>query len=172
MSNYNSQLQSNNTDLQTVLQTLQTKAAGENLDSELNTQSTLLLEQDTKIAELAEVLANKAGGGSVSYDTCTVKIDTLNGTLYGYSVTCFDGSEVVYKYDFNSSGLGENITLTDVICGSSIAIMHKVNSGVVECSNITSVDCHNGIGSILIAPNDNGTMGTIRIGNNSGGSAE
>jgi hypothetical protein len=28
MSNYNSQLQSNNLDLQTVLQTLQTKAAG------------------------------------------------------------------------------------------------------------------------------------------------
>lgn len=36
----------------------------ENLDVEISTQATLLSEQDAKIAELAEILASKASGGS------------------------------------------------------------------------------------------------------------
>jgi hypothetical protein len=48
MSNYNSQLQSNNTDLQTVLQTLQTKAAGGSVDAVLYTEQTLTPEQQAQ----------------------------------------------------------------------------------------------------------------------------
>lgn len=49
--------------------------SGENLDAEISTQTDIISEQDAKIAELAEVLAGKAGvGGNV--ETCEVRVNS------------------------------------------------------------------------------------------------
>lgn len=47
------------------LDAMKTNVADANI--ELNTQSNLISEQDAKIAELAQVLAGKAGGGGMSF---------------------------------------------------------------------------------------------------------
>lgn len=142
------------------------------IDNELDAQSTLLSEQDAKIAELAEILSGKAGGGSgnSSYDTCTISIEEASGLLYGYCATCFDGKDITYKYNFLSSSLG-NITITDVICGSPLSIICRVYRGSILYQNLTLVNniynC-----AILIAPNQAETIATIQIGAaNDGGSA-
>jgi hypothetical protein len=57
-------LQQNSVNLQEILNTVNALPEEENLGAELSTQSNLILEQDAKIAELAQILAGKAGGGS------------------------------------------------------------------------------------------------------------
>lgn len=143
----------------------------ENLDTELDTQATLLSEQDAKIAELAEILSGKAGGGSgsISYDTCTISIVAEGGWLYGYCATCFDGEDITYKYNFLSSNLG-NITITDVICGSPFSIIYRVGAGSISHQNLTLINYGYG-GAMFIAPNQAETMATIQIGSASSGGA-
>lgn len=71
---YKEHLESNNADLQTILDKVNNlpNAGGavENLDVEFATQETLLTEQDAKIAELGEILASKTSG----VETCTVRV--------------------------------------------------------------------------------------------------
>lgn len=129
MSTYNTQLQSNNTDLQTVLQTLQTKAAGtENLDTEISTQSTLLSEQDAKIAELAQVLANKAAVGNensgAEFETCTIDISKI-GKDYGFGhesgtivYTTLENGKMIAK---RLNGIMDNLSI-NVVCNSFLLI--------------------------------------------------
>ena len=57
-------IKNNTTLLQNILEAVNTLPEAENLDTELNAQNNLISEQDAKIAELAQVLADKAGGGS------------------------------------------------------------------------------------------------------------
>jgi hypothetical protein len=162
-----SPLKQNTTTIQELLDTINTLPTAENLDTELSSQTTLISEQDAKIAELAQVLAGKAGGGDkVSYDTCTVSITVQSGMLYGYCATCFDGEEVIYKYAF-SGGLGNIIMIEDVICGSSFSLIHSVGNGSVLSSNLVDVGIMNQRGSIFIAPNYAGAHATITIGNSS-----
>ena len=59
-----SPLKQNTTTIQEILNTINSLPSVEDLNEELETQSNLLSEQDAKIAELAEILANKAAGGS------------------------------------------------------------------------------------------------------------
>lgn len=77
-----SPLKQNTTTIQELLNTINSlPEAGtqENLDAELATQSNIISEQDAKIAELAEILAGKAGGGSSgNVETIEVEIDSLN----------------------------------------------------------------------------------------------
>jgi hypothetical protein len=81
-----SKIFNNTTSLQEVLEVLQTKAAGENLDEGISTQSTLITEQEAKLAELAEILSNKAtGSGDNGSPTISVTISAdmcLNGAFY------------------------------------------------------------------------------------------
>ncbi len=52
-------IKQNITSLQNLLEQVNSLPEVENLDTEISTQSTLLSEQDAKIAELAEILAGK-----------------------------------------------------------------------------------------------------------------
>ena len=167
-----SPLKQNTTTIQELLNTINSLPNAENLDTELDTQATLLSEQDAKIAELAEILAGKASGGSgsSSYDTCTISITVEHGWLYGYCATCFDGEDITYKYNFLSSNLG-NITITDVICGSPLSIIYRIGEGYILHQNLTLVN-HGYGGAIFIAPNQAETMATIQIGSAGGGSAD
>ena len=73
MSNYNTQLQSNNTDLQTVLQTLQTKAAGGSADAVLFTAQDLTEEQKAQARKNIGVVDGDARTDTFkSGDTATV----------------------------------------------------------------------------------------------------
>lgn len=67
----------------------------ENLDTEISTQSTLLLEQDAKIAELAQVLAGKASSSENNFKTAKITIQSSSRII-----------SVVY------TGIGENMTPT------------------------------------------------------------
>lgn len=151
--------------LQDLLDQANALPEAENLDTEISTQTELISEQDVKIAELARVLAGKASGdSSVSYDTCTVSVATIEGQLYSYCATCFDGENIVYKYNFSDSNLGDT-TITGVICGSPISITCKVTNGILDYDeNLTLVGKQNSIGAIFIAPSQAEAMATIRLG--------
>ena len=88
-------LNTNITNLQEILDKVNTLPSAENLENELNSQSALISEQSAKIAELADVLANKAGNKNIQYDTCTISINPANGSLFGYCMTCFDGEKII-----------------------------------------------------------------------------
>lgn len=80
-------LNTNITNLQEILNKVNTLPSAENLEDELNSQSSLISEQNTKIAELAEILASKAGGGSgkdIETCTCTIHLEapTMSTTFY------------------------------------------------------------------------------------------
>jgi hypothetical protein len=80
-------IKQNITSLQNLLEqvnALPDAGVAENLDAELNTQTTLLSEQDAKIAELAQVLAGKAGGGSCNLNVANITIDGRYGTTFRY----------------------------------------------------------------------------------------
>lgn len=162
-------LNTNITNLQEILDkvnNLPSSEPQENLEEELNTQSALISEQNAKIAELAEVLANKASGSSgqdIKYDTCTVSINPLGGKLFGYCFNCFDGEKVLQKYDFSNDDLG-SVIITDVICGSTFSIISIVTNVSLFTTNVTTVGSLNQRGGIFIAPTQPGSIATIQIG--------
>ena len=80
-------LNTNITNLREILNKVNTLPSAENLENELSSQSVLISEQNTKIAELANVLANKASGGSgqnIETCTCTIYLEapTLSTKFY------------------------------------------------------------------------------------------
>lgn len=83
-------LNTNITNLQEILDkvnNLPSNKPQENLEEELNAQTILLEEQNAKIAELANILANKTGGGSgkdIETCTCTIHLEspTMSTTFY------------------------------------------------------------------------------------------
>lgn len=167
-------LNTNITNLQEILDkvnNLPNSEPQESLEEELNAQSILLEEQNAKITELAEALANKAGNKNIKYDTCSVAITLASGSLFGYCMTCFDGEKVVQRYDFSTNNLG-SIAITDVICGSTISIISSVNSGYSAFNDLIEVGSISSKGSILIAPTQPGAYAQIRIGGASGGGSD
>lgn len=160
-------LNTNITNLQEVLNKVNTLPTAENLEDELDFQSILISEQNAKIAELANILANKAGGSSgqdIKYDTCTIYLSPDGGALFGYCVTCFDGKKVLQRYNFSTNDLG-SIAIEDAICGSTFAIISRIDNGGLYANNATKVGSINSRGAIFIAPTQPGDYATIQIGN-------
>lgn len=80
-------IKNNIANLQNLLETvnaLPEASNGENLEAEISTQATLLSEQDAKIAELAQVLAGKAGSGSGNLNTANITVNISYGTTFRY----------------------------------------------------------------------------------------
>lgn len=164
-------LNTNITNLQEILDKVNTlPSAGENLESELDSQSILISEQNAKIAELADVLANKASGGNIKYDTCTISINLRAGTLFGYCMTCFDGEKILQKYNFSTNNLG-SITVTDVICGSTFSIIWDTTNGEISTntSNLVMINSITNKGSMFIAPTQPGTSSLIQVASTGSG---
>ena len=68
------------------------------IDEELNAQDTLISEQDAKIAELTEILANKASGGL----TPKLQEKTISPTTSSQSVTADSGYDGLSKVTINA----------------------------------------------------------------------
>lgn len=123
-----SKLQTNLTSLQAILDSVNSlpqATVAENLDEEISTQEALISEQDAKIAELAQVLAGKAGSsGESEIETCTVNISTI-GKSYGFGsdsgtiiyTTVEDGKMVHKRLDGSMTNLSIN-----VVCNSFFII--------------------------------------------------
>lgn len=117
----NSPLKQNTTTIQELLNTINTLPTAENLGAELSTQSSLISEQDAKIAELAQVLAGKVGSGSN-----TVKI-----------TVSVDGYGAVYGFDGNGNPLSATSGTYDFLAGIVVASMYYTFSGNYVKSNGT-----------------------------------
>lgn len=72
----------------------------------ISVQSNLISEQDAKIAELAQVLAGKASGGSNSVETCT-------GTFQAASAGLMDGPAAVTYTNQNGMIVTEDLCYED-----------------------------------------------------------
>jgi hypothetical protein len=128
--NYNSKLQLNNTTLQTILNKineLPEESGGIDIDEELITQETLLSDQDAKLAELAEILSNKASA-SPGLQTCNVTITSVHCAIQEYFATAFTESDgIVPLYlDETGSQIPTSFTLSNVVCGSAIYLQHVI----------------------------------------------
>jgi hypothetical protein len=106
-----SNILNNTTSLQEVLEVLQTKAAGENLDEEISTQSTLITEQDAKLAELAEILSNKAAA------TPTLQNKTVTPTSATQNIIADSGYDGLSRVTVNGD---ENLVAENIKSGVSI----------------------------------------------------
>ena len=103
----------------------------ENLEEELNAQSILLEEQNAKITELAEALANKASG-SPTLKTCNVTVNIDEGyPILGVRV------ENEIPVPFYSEDMNQDRTW-ETICGSIVAVS---SSFPIEynCTNATFI---------------------------------
>lgn len=163
-------IKNNTASLQDLLDKVNALPEAENLDAELDTQSTLLSEQDAKIAELAQVLAGKVGGGSTSYDTCTVVINTIT-SAHQYCFTCFENGEIVYKQQASDSSISSPIAIEKVICNSYFLIAHRIGLYKVQYDNLTVVDA-SVVGVTCIAPSQAGAVAYITIDNPDTGGAD
>lgn len=119
-----SPLKQNTTTIQELLDTINNLPEAENLDTELNAQSTLLSEQDAKITELAQVLAGKAGGDSkVKMIEVTHASSSISSGVYcfnssyelvnvaiGSTVSALGGI-IIYAGSYTLQAISENYTV-------------------------------------------------------------
>lgn len=93
------------------------------IDEEIINQSTLLSEQNAKIAELAEVLAGKAAGsGETSIATCDVTVTQSGLPIRNYYTTAFTESEGIFLLTNDVHGPNTPFVLQNVVCGSTITL--------------------------------------------------
>lgn len=142
-------IKTNTTSLQDLLESVNALPEAENLDTEISTQSTLLSEQDAKIAELAQVLTGKAGGnGDTSIKTCTVTVESDFFMRHNYGstilMTAYEDNKFVNKEhsirtcpDSSSNSL----TFDNIIKNSPIILVFRNYSMVgYETIELTKVN--------------------------------
>lgn len=107
---------------------------GENLDAEIAAQNDLIAAQNAKIAELAEVLASKASGGSSnpSIETCTITV-TRDESYAILGVRVENGIPV----PFYSEDTPDTRTW-ETVCGSVVVISSPWSVGY-DCINATFI---------------------------------
>lgn len=131
---YKSTLQEHNILLQQAIEKANglpesTGGAAENLDAEFATQEILLTEQDAKIAELAEILASKASGGTSVVETCTVTLTSeilgANDMMLYVGATVLEDGEVKPYSLYNEMYTAPlySVTISNVVCGSEIILV-------------------------------------------------
>jgi hypothetical protein len=136
MSNYNTNLQSNNIDLQTVIQTLQTKAtpSSEDVTDETNAYTEKIEQLTNAITALEEELAGKAsgstdGGSGINVDTCTLTINYSNPGPYSTH-----SEHMISYYTLENNKICPNVvaknevrnySISNIVIGSIITIYNS-----------------------------------------------
>lgn len=143
-----SNLNNNTAKLEALLATvnaLPDAGVQENLNNEISTQTALLADQGAKIAELTEILSNKASGGNASggngfednTDTCDIQI-TSDYFIGGIGYYGTDGHKV-WNYSTTSASIS-------AICGSVVYIIQSgFYSATVSSGEILGKTYGNGI---------------------------
>lgn len=154
--NYNVNLQTKNSKLQSILNTINTLPdageAGENLDEEITTQTTLLSEQDTKISELSNILASKS---KVSLPSL-INPGTAENLQEGYELIDSNGNVITGTHVCESVGTGG---LEWIPCSSlptAYAVMPEPGA-LQYYIELPSEDC-------LVLFYNNNTIGRCRLG--------
>lgn len=132
-----SPLKQNTTTIQELLDTINSLPTAETLDTELNAQSNLISEQDAKIAELAQVLAGKAGGDSkVKMIEVTHQSSSISSGVY-----CFNSSYELVNVAIGStvSALGGIIIYTG---GNMLQVISGNYTAYLEFSMIQIIKFH------------------------------
>lgn len=147
-------IKTNTISLQSLLEQVNALPEAENLDAEISTQTTLLSEQDAKIAELAQVLADKTSGSTSSIEVCNVQVGFTSYDIYatvydettgevsnklcrGNNNPCIKGSFIHVRLPNNSS---YNIQLTN------LTLIRRDDYGVIievpkNAENTATIDC-------------------------------
>ena len=178
-------LQSNNTEMDALIDLLRTKSTGsgsEDLTAELTEYSALNTELESVIDSLPS--AGGSGGGSGgSVETCTVAItfSLTRANLYYYSATtCDSNGNLVFRSNLLSESgtiaAGKpfgSFAISDVVCGSIIVLYtvgmnapssnNTVTGGGLELIGITTTTGMEGYFIICKAPSTAGAAGTITI---------
>lgn len=126
-------IKNNTTIIQDLLEQVNSLPEAESLDTEILTQSTLLSEQDAKIAELAQVLAGKASNSENNFKTAEITIQSPSQTIISVVYTDVENMVPTAKYLYVA---GESIVITAlqgtsiIVCASSV--MDVTTSGAVR----------------------------------------
>lgn len=114
MSNYNSIIEQNNTELEGILESVEALPDAENLDDVMD-------EQDSIIDQIQAALEGKA---AASVETCTVVIQQSGGALLrAFGATCFDGKDFYPERDIATSNEIEMPhTIENVVCGTLLYV--------------------------------------------------
>lgn len=120
---YKTEFQSNNADLQGLIDLANSLPEAENLDTELTTQ-------DALIAQIATALEGKTGAsGGADIETCTVTISDANSYFQYIIATVFENNIISRYCSTDSSGA----SLNNVIKGTSVIIVS--NNDIVQESS-------------------------------------
>lgn len=191
---YNSNLQTNNTNLQSILDTINAlPEAGTDLPELTNPANasevflgkevinqdgdtvtgTFTIDnevntQEDLLAELQTALAGKTGGsGSGNIDTCSV---TINNLSYTPSIT-YITSEYGTLNTVHTNVSGNSITLTNVVCNSFLCLPCEYGSESITTTNANLLrNYNNHVYVFKITANAGGTS-IINIKTGSGGGA-
>lgn len=137
MSTYNTQLQSNNTDLQQVLQNLQSTSAS--IGNEVDTQADLISQIQSAVDNLPE-----AGSGGSGVEVCTISFYNFPAMLGGASSTVyyldFINGEFVPTIKIVNTQITESadgIRLLQIVKNSLIVlwsdhVTHTISGNIVE----------------------------------------
>ena len=131
-------LQRNTATIQSLINKINTlpedtsSSSSENLDDEISAQTILLSEQEAKITELAEVLADKASGNSGdSPNSCDVSLKAH--LMYGDAPSCeifiyttFENSKIITKIiDYHELFNYSSDTVVDEVKEANISVLQN-----------------------------------------------
>lgn len=125
--------------------------------SRLQTNNTNLQELIGKANALPD--ADSGSGDGASVETCTVEITSDDGCISACIATLFQNDEYDYAYydvRYNASNVITPISISNVVCGSSVYVASSFGIAGFETSNCEFVRVMSNSGFFKVTANQNG----------------